>query len=218
MEGPGTTAASYAQQEEPSVEIEQPGRSLPAAPRRRRTTDRVADAVAWLLITCALLVGVVAIGSARTAHAAALDRAHAESTDRVAVQAVLLEAADVAPAPDGQAGNHAVRVMAQWTGPGGVQGTGPIEVEVRRPAGARVPIWLDRSGQVVAAPLTAGDAALAGVARGILVALGGWLALALAWAGVRQATAARNAAAWTRGWALVEPVWSGRVTEGPRPT
>jgi hypothetical protein len=35
--------------------------------------------------------------------------------------------------------------------------------------------------------------------------------LVLLWTGVRALTAHRNAAAWAREWALVEPGWSGRV-------
>jgi len=45
----------------------------------------------------------------------------------------------------------------------------------------------------------------------VAITLGGWAVLALVWTTVRAATARRNATAWAREWAVVEPDWSGRV-------
>jgi hypothetical protein len=74
-----------------------------------------------------------------------------------------------------------------------------------------VSVWMDRTGRLTQAPTSPANATAVGWTWGIAVALAGWAVLALAWTAVRTLTARRNAAAWAREWALVEPTWSGRV-------
>ena len=81
----------------------------------------------------------------------------------------------------------------------------------RHAAGDTVPVWLDRTGRVVAGPPTPATLVAVGWIWGVLAALAGWAVLLLAWFGVQRATAVRNQAAWARDWARVEPGWSGRV-------
>jgi hypothetical protein len=73
----------------------------------------------------------------------------------------------------------------------------------RAEAAVRVPELAHRT--------SAGTATVVGWTWGVAVVLAGWAVLALLWAAVRAATARRNAAAWAREWALVEPTWSGRA-------
>ena len=74
---------------------------------------------------------------------------------------------------------------------------------------------MDRAGQARARPHQPGAATAVGWTWGVAVTLGGWAVLALLWTAVRAATARRNATAWAREWAVVEPNWSGRVPRAP---
>jgi hypothetical protein len=162
----------------------------------------VEDAAAWLLMALALItvLGAVAVGG--SGYSGALERVRAEAAERTMVPAVLGEpATTIGPQ----------QVRATWTGPDGVVVTGQVPVRDRHPAGAEVRIWLDARGHVTSAPMDQGAAVAVGWIRGVLAALCGWSLLALAWVGVRRAISARNAAAWERGWARVEPSWSGRA-------
>ena len=169
---------------------------------RARATDRVEDAVAWLLAALALSTVLLAFAVGGAGYAAAQDRARAEAAERVAVRAVLGEPAT---------GYGPQQLPARWTGPDGIAVTGRVPVRDQRPAGAEVRVWLDRAGHVTDPPMPESAAAVVGWIRGLLVALCGWALLGLAWVGVRRTVAARNAAAWARDWRRVEPSWSGRA-------
>jgi hypothetical protein len=59
----------------------------------RRATDRIEDAVAWLLTTLSLLVAVLAATTGARFHAEVAHRVDVETQERTQVQAVLLEPA-----------------------------------------------------------------------------------------------------------------------------
>jgi hypothetical protein len=88
---------------------------------------------------------------------------------------------------------------------------GRVVVTTKHVVGDTVSIWIDRTGRLALAPTQPGTATAVGWTWGVAVTLGGWALLALLWTAVRAATARRNAAAWAREWAVVEPNWSGRV-------
>jgi hypothetical protein len=68
-------------------------------------------------------------------------------------------------------------------------------------AGAKVDVWLDEGGHVVAAPVAPADATVAGMMAGLL----GWLAaaglLTLVRTGVHHALDRRRYREWDREWA-----------------
>jgi len=176
--------------------------------RCARTTDRVEDFVAWALTTCAAATVLFAVAIGQLGHDATLARASAEAAARTPARAELLEDVDGALVADGSRPRTA---LARWTAPDGHETQGRVIVSTRHAVGDTVPVWLDRAGRLVPAPMTASSATVVGWTWGVAVVLGGWAALALVWTGVRAWTARRNAAAWAREWALVEPSWSGRV-------
>jgi hypothetical protein len=116
-----------------------------------------------------------------------------------------VEPADVFPAV------REDRVPVRWTGPGGADATGVALIGMSLPAGARITVWVDRSGQIARPPSSPTTALAAGWLRGTFIALGGWVLLAAAWFGIGRATAARDAGGWAREWERVEPLWSGCV-------
>lgn len=185
------------------MEVDRPERRRwPVRRARPRSTDRMEDAAAWLLTALALITVVGAFAAGGAGYSDALNRVRAETAVRTMVRAVLVDpATTIGPQ----------QVRATWTGLAGVPVTGRVPVRQQRPAGAEVPIWLDRVGHVTSAPMDASAAAVVGWIRGVLVALCGWSLLVLAWSGVRRVVAARNAADWAREWERVEPSWSGRA-------
>lgn len=183
----------------------------PAAPPLPvRGTDRVEDLTAWLLVSLGLLAAIGAVLVGRAAHDAALDPAQADGP--MAVQAVLL--ADVPPAPTaGQpAASPLPRVPVAWTAADGVERTGELMLRAPLPAGTAVSAWLDGEGRLSAGPPQRTSEAVAfGVGVGLTAGGLAWAVLTLLWSAVCRRTTARNAAAWAREWARVEPVWSRRV-------
>jgi hypothetical protein len=182
--------------------------ALRARSLRARSTDRFEDLVAWLLTSCAagVVLLAVAVGQAGAAHT--LDRSRAEAAARTPARAELLEDVDGAVLADGTRSRNA---LARWTGPDGRVAQGRVVVTSQHIVGDVVSIWTDRTGRVVPAPTKPSAASAVGWTWGVAVTLGGWAVLALVWTAVRAATARRNATAWAREWAVVEPSWSGRV-------
>ncbi|WP_214369159.1 hypothetical protein [Pseudonocardia sp. H11422] len=183
-----------------------PARGRPA----RRFNDRVEDAVAWLLASLALftLLGAVVVGFGVHGHAS--ERARVESDSRAPVRAVLLEATPNVPGVEPGRMSPPVRVPVRWSGTDGAEHFGELTLHGPLPAGMEVTAWVDRRGELVGAPLTAGAAVPLAVmaATGVLVAAGSGLSLLAI--GARRWVNVRNAAWWAEEWAQIEPRWSGR--------
>lgn len=175
---------------------------------RARGTDRFEDLIAWMLTTCAGATVLLAAMIGQLGYDHTLARAETEAAARTPARAQLLEDVDGTLLADGSRPRTA---LARWTAPDGHQTQGRVVVATRHTVGDSVPVWVDHSGRIVAAPITGASAAVVGWTWGVAVVLAGWALLALVWTGVRAWTARSNAAAWAREWALVEPSWSGRV-------
>jgi hypothetical protein len=180
----------------------------------RRCTDRVEDAVAWLLTALGLLTAMWALVAGVRQYGDEMRRVRLDAGERWQVQAVLVE-----PVPGGVPGGMwgraanglPIAVPVRYSGPDGVEHVTEARIPGPLSAGTQVPIWLDRAGTVVAAPKghvdivwTAGLAALALVSTGTFV-------LGSVWAGVSGYIRRLNAARWQREWEQVEPGWSGRT-------
>jgi hypothetical protein len=175
---------------------------------RARSTDRIEDFVAWVLTTCAAAMLLVALAIGQLGYDVTQVRASAEAAARTPARATLLEDVDSTVLGDGSRPRTA---LARWTTPDGRDTQGRVIIAARHAMGDTVPVWVDRTGRLVPAPMTASSATVVGWTWGVAVVLGGWATLALLWTAVRAWTARRNAASWAREWALVEPSWSGRV-------
>jgi hypothetical protein len=182
--------------------------ALRARSLRARGTDRFEDFVAWVLTTCAAGVVLLALAVGQLGAEHTLDRARAEAAARTSARAELLEGVDGAVLADG---TRTRTVLARWTGPDGRVAQGRVIVTSQHSIGDTISIWTDRTGRLVPAPTKPSAATTVGWTWGVAVTLGGWALLGLLWSAVRAATARRNAAAWAREWAVVEPEWSGRV-------
>jgi hypothetical protein len=78
------------------------------------------------------------------------------------------------------------------------------------PAGAAVPVWLDRSGQPRLPPLGQGAMIFNALAAAITTTAGVAVALVLCYALCRTALDRHRLARWEAAWAAVGPRWSSR--------
>ncbi len=165
---------------------------------------------AWLLpavIAVFLILGPFVAGAAGLwVHA---DNAAAQRAMRSwhQVPAVLLQAAPGPMMSDNGSNTWLVWTPARWTADGRAH-AGSVPAPAGTRAGASVPVWLDRAGDVQVPPLTAaGDRDR--VMVGMSLALG---AFALLLAGLallgRRMLDRRRLAGWEAAWLSVGPQWS----------
>jgi hypothetical protein len=172
----------------------------------RRPVDRI-EGAALVALSAAFLVAV-AVASSLGAHAYQSQRA--ASVGQRPVMAVLVQAGPYY-------GNLAQlgRAEARWRDPGGGERSGVLTTAITpgiigAAAGARLPVWVDRSGQPVAPP--AGQVAMIinALAVGAAVAGGAATALLIAYALCRLTLDRRRLAAWESAWSLTGPRWTTR--------
>jgi hypothetical protein len=171
----------------------------------RRPVDKI-EGVVLVALSAALLVAVAAAVILGT-HTYQSQRA-ASAHLRPAV-AVLIQAGPLY-------GNLAYRgrAEARWRDPGGGEQTGMLTTMttpgiIGAAAGARIPVWLDRSGQPAAPPgqvamIVNALTAAAGLAGGAAVAL------LICYALCRLVLDRWRLAAWESAWSLTGPRWTTR--------
>ena len=172
----------------------------------RRPVDRIEGAV-LVALSAALLVAV-AVAALLGMHTYQSQRA-ASASLRPAV-AVLIQAGPiyVSPAYIGQA-------EARWRDRGGGEGSGVLTTVstpdiVGAAAGARIPVWLDRSGQPAAPPGGQVAMILNALAEAAAAAGGAAVALLICYTLCRLALDRRRLAAWESAWSLTGPRWTTR--------
>ncbi len=172
----------------------------------RRPVDRIEGAVLVALSAAFLLA--VAVASILGTHTYESQRAASAGLRPAA--AVLIQAG-----PFYGSLAHPGQAEARWRGPGGSEQSGVLTT-VTAPgitgaaAGARIPVWLDRSGQPVAPP----DGQVTVIVNALAVAAaavgGAGLALLISYALCRLALDRRRLAAWESAWSLTGPRWTTR--------
>ena len=171
----------------------------------RRATDRVEDAVAWVLIAAGLLLVVLAGVAGLAAYGGESRRAELENGSRSQVRAVLLENARLVSGDLGE--RLPVRALARWTDRNGHEYSGIIDVGYAEPAGTEIKVWVNAAGEIVSCPVHPVNAVLGGIAASLGVLCAGGTLLVATWSGVRGLTARRNARRWEREWERVESDW-----------
>jgi hypothetical protein len=172
----------------------------------RRPVDRIEGVI--LVVLSAAFLAAVAFACVVGTHAYQSQRAATAGLRPAA--AVLLQ--------DGPAVGGLGRVgqaEAQWFDPGGGRQSGVLTT-VTAPdiagadAGARIPLWLNRSGQPAAPPADQAAMIIYALAAGAVVAGLGGLALLLVYALCRLALDRRRLAAWESAWDRTGPRWTTR--------
>ena len=173
----------------------------------RRPVDRI-EGVVLVAVSAAFLVAV-AVASILGAHTYQSQRA--ASVGLRPVVAVLIRAGPFFYGSPAQLG----RAEARWRDPRGGEQSGVLTSTttpaiIGAAAGARIPIWLDRSGQPVAPPSGQVTMIVNALAVGAAVAGGAGIALLISYALCRLALDRRRLAAWESAWSLTGPRWTTR--------
>jgi len=206
----------------PSSEDRQASAPVEAIPRRHwlagvwgnplaRSADRWQAGVRLLFIWVWLVALPVAAVAGSMVGSDALQDAKDQAHQRTAAIAVLTSDAPLLTYTSGGIPILSTsEVAARWTATDGSPRTGTVVAVAGSLAGATVPIWVDRSGAVVAAPIGTADA----IGVGVFVGLGGWLGLGVllagtSWLAVLALDRGRRAE-WDRDWARVAPLWQGQ--------
>ena len=172
----------------------------------RRPVDRIEGAV--LVVLSAALLVAVAVAAVLGMHAYQSQRAASASLHPAV--AVLIQDGPVYGSVA-----HIGQAEARWRDLGGGERSG-ILTTVSAPAhlgtaaGARIPVWLDRSGQPVAPPVSRVAMVLNALVKGAAAAGGAGVALLICYALCRLALDRRRLAAWESAWSLTGPRWTTR--------
>ena len=172
----------------------------------RRPVDRIEGAV-LVTVSAAFLVAV-AVAAILGAHMYQSERA--ASADLRPAAAVLIQTGPLYGDPF-----HLGQAEARWRGPGGGEQSGLLTTLTApgiagAAAGARIPVWLDRSGQPAAPPGGQVGMAVGALAAGAAAVAGAGMALLVFYALCRLALDRRRLAAWESAWSLTGPRWTTR--------
>ena len=173
----------------------------------RRPVDRIEGAV--LLVLTAAFLAAMAVASVLGAHT--YQWQHAASAGLRPVVAVLSQAGPLFYGSLGQPG----QAEARWRDPGGSEQSGLLTTATApgitgAAVGARIPVWLDRSGQPVVSP--GGQVAMIvnALAPSTTVAGGAGISLLVCYGLCRLVLDRRRLAAWESAWSLTGPRWTTR--------
>ena len=121
---------------------------------------------------------------------------------------MILTAPGRTPANDPPAGATA---QVRWDGQGGTVHQATLAVPDGAAVGARIQLWLDSTGKVSAAPVTAGASAASAVFLGTLVLLAAAGLVTGAHSAIRTWADHTDDHHWEQDWRLFEPTWSHRA-------
>jgi hypothetical protein len=172
----------------------------------RRPVDRIEGAV--LVVLSAALLVAVAVAAVLGTHTYQSQRAASASLHPAV--AVLIQAG-----PFYGSIAHIGRAEARWRDRAGGKRSGVLTTRstpgiVGAAAGDRIPVWLDRSGQPVAPPVSRVAMVVYALAEGAAAAGGAGVALLIYYALCRHALDRRRLAAWESAWSFTGPRWTTR--------
>ena len=172
----------------------------------RRPVDRIEGAV--LVVLSAALLMAVAMAAVLGTHVYQSQRAASASLHPAV--AVLIQAG-----PFYGGVTHIGQAEARWRDRWGGKRSGVLTTLsapgiVGAAAGARIPVWLDRSGQPVAPPGGRVAMVLNALVKGAAAAGGAGVALLICYVLCRLALDRRRLAAWESAWSLTGPRWTTR--------
>ncbi len=171
----------------------------------RRWSDQAETVLLWFaLITAMLLVPMgAAVG---TSVRSSLNASAAQQRSALhEVRARTLENSErMVP---GAPGDVRSRARVSYTDPQGTVREGVASVVMGTKAGVEMTIWLDGSGNIVAAPRSRSDSAAFGAAAGIFTVLGSWLLMWGLFGLARLPLDRRRSRDWDAEWDAVAPRW-----------
>jgi hypothetical protein len=176
----------------------------------RRASDLIETAMLAVLVVAFLVAAPFAAQlSGASMRATAHQTQLAQQAAWQEVTAVVLK-----PASGSQAGGWGVAdapVLARWTAPDGTVITGQVPEPPGTVAGAKVPVWVTRAGQLTNPPLLDSQVSDLVLVTQLLSVVG--LAIALTVTGLlgHWALDKRRMAAWDADWRATGPRWTART-------
>jgi hypothetical protein len=185
-----------------------------AFPYRNRLAtagDRIESTVLVLGVAVAMLAVPIAGAAGSEMYTAQRERVAVEQVGKSRAEAILIEDAPPTIGSSERGGVvETAPVLAQWRLQDGSARRGPVQVHYDAKAGASVPIWVDRSGDVTEPPLTPAGAAIDALVLALLLwsAIAG--SMALLYLAVRFTHKRFRARRWGNEWARIAPEWTER--------
>jgi hypothetical protein len=174
----------------------------------KRTSDRLEFLSRIALVLVLLTAVAISLAVATATYSLGRVEVTTQAAERSQVEARLLE--DASPTAGGTVADVG-RAPAVWTAPSGAEHTGQVPARVGAEAGSTVVIWVDRGGERTTRPLGTGDVVSRSVGAAVLTYIGIAASAVGAHLLVRRLLDRSRSRRWAAEWALVGPVWSGRV-------
>jgi len=171
-----------------------------------RWTDRLEDAMAWVLLAAGLLVVLFGSLFGIGVHDRLVDQARVEASDHMPAIATLLNASPTIGSDSTL--SAPLWTAATWRDRSGEAHTGILQAPQGLNAGGTFQIWIDRAGAPVPEPISDSDALAMATVIAALTFLVGASVLAALWGAVRRITLSYNCSAWEREWREVAVIWS----------
>jgi hypothetical protein len=169
---------------------------------RRNPLRRRVDRIESTLVLLAILAGLVAVPAGVAFGTWVRERSEQHAAQQRSVLKPV-QARTAADAPVGMPdvpGDGASKTRVVWHDSDGSVREGRAEVSLGTKADTELTIWLDRSGELVAAPRRAGDSAALGGGLGLTVVLGSWVLLWLLVLAARVPLERRRMREWQDDW------------------
>jgi hypothetical protein len=169
---------------------------------RRNPLRRRVDRIESTVVLFAILAGLIAVPAGAGFGTWVRERSEQHAAQqRSVLKPVQARTAEDAPVgmPD-VPGEGASKSRVVWQDSDGSVREGRAEVSLGTKANTELTIWLDRSGELAAAPRRAGDSAALGGGVGLTVVLGSWFLLWLLVLAARLLLERRRLREWQDDW------------------
>lgn len=185
--------------------------ALPGRNELATAGDRLEGFVLVLAAVVALVAVPVAAAAGSEFYTRQSAQAVIEQQTRYRAKAVLIVDAPLVVGSAGPGGVvRSVPVPATWLAPDGATRHGTVRAQSEAKAGTTVPIWVERNGDLIQAPLSTGGAAFNAIVVAVLLWIGAVGAMSLLYLVTRYAHKRSRMRRWAWEWERIARDWTAR--------